>query len=334
MPILNLIDTSDIERWDTGVSDESPGTVTDITVRADASVVAATFATTAARLEHGVTGTFRDPFKLGDTLIGPGQRFRIASVFSSENGGQFFSLTDEDHIFALGFTGPLPPTGKPIRLRTTDRRSLDALHDSEQDELICFTPAALILCENGPRRASEIQPGDKVRTADRGLQQVRWRGETVLSHEQLTAKPHLRPVILRKNSISVGVPARDITVSPNHRIMINSWRAELLFGEKEVLATAGAMVNENTIARADPDGPLHYIHLKFIHHEILFANGLQADSFLPTDASISALPESQRDALLAGFPALRSDPVAANGLAARRLLKPEETRLLVERTGR
>jgi Hint domain len=327
---LNLIDTSFIERWETSESDDAPESLTRLEIRPDARIASISLKTEDSQLGPGSTGTILHPLRLAEKCLDAGSRFRVSSVFTSDNETSIYALTDEVSIFALAFSGDGLPTGRPVVLRKPE-------HPPAQTEvmdgksLICFTPGTLLLTESGPRPVESIVPGDRVRTRDRGLQEVRWRGETMIDAEALEAAPALRPVVLRKNSIAVGVPARDVAVSPNHHILVNHWRADLLFGDKEVLASAGDMANARSIYRPKHPEDVRYIHLLFVRHEIVFANGMEMASYLPDSRTLAALSDASRDELFRVFPRLRSEPDASIGPAARRLLKPAEVRLVSEK---
>ncbi|MBO6777755.1 MAG: Hint domain-containing protein, partial [Marinibacterium sp.] len=67
---------------------------------------------------------------------------------------------------------------------------------------------------------------------------MRWVCERNLSTQHLRMHPHHRPVLLKANSLGPGRPRRDVLVSPQHRFLISGWRAQLYFGESELLAPA------------------------------------------------------------------------------------------------
>jgi hypothetical protein len=115
-------------------------------------------------------------------------------------------------------------------------------------------------------------------------------------------------------------------VSPQHRILITGPRAELLFGEHEVLVAATHLVGLPGIERVVPEG-VSYIHLLFDAHEILCADGAWSESFQPAVRTLEGLESAQRDEVLALFPELATNP--ASFAAARQTLKAHEARVLL-----
>ncbi len=102
----------------------------------------------------------------------------------------------------------------------------------------CFTPGTLILTDRGEVAVETLRPGDLVMTRDNGLQPIRWVGRKELDFAQLVALPALRPVRIAAGAMGLNTPARDLLVSPQHRVMIEGPWAEMLFGDAEVLVAA------------------------------------------------------------------------------------------------
>jgi hypothetical protein len=134
----------------------------------------------------------------------------------------------------------------------------------------CFTCGTLIDTATGPRAIETLTPGTLIRTADHGLQPLR----AVLSRDVPGDGRHA-PVLFRAGALG---NTRDMRTSPAHRMMITDWRAELLFGEGEVLVTARALQNDRTITRA-PCDRVTYVHLLMDQHEIVFAEGIATESY-------------------------------------------------------
>ena len=115
-------------------------------------------------------------------------------------------------------------------------------------------------------------------------------------------------------------------MSPQHRILITGWQAELLFGEDEVLVPAISLVNGTTVTQ-DPCDIVRYIHLLFDRHQLVTTSGLISESFFPGQEGLAGLGSDTRDELLTLFPQLGNHP-EAYGLAARPVRQDRTTALL------
>ncbi len=65
---------------------------------------------------------------------------------------------------------------------------------------------------------------------------------------------------------------------------------------------AVAFCNDGTITKQRPDAPVTYLHMLFDDHEIVYADGIETESFHPANRTVSAMDEDQRRELLALFP--------------------------------
>lgn len=195
--------------------------------------------------------------------------------------------------------------------------------------VICFTPGVMILTPGGVVPVETLRVGDAVVTCDHGVQAIRWVGSTHVPRSQLLQKPQLYPILIRQDALGPGRPNRDMRVSRQHRILIDDWRAALWFGEPDgILVPAVALINGDTIVEdTAPDG-VTYIHLAFDTHEVIFADGIEAESFHPSRRMIAGMSPSQRAELLEIFPDLQSDGSDHAFDAARPNAKTSEARVL------
>ena len=189
----------------------------------------------------------------------------------------------------------------------------------------CFTPGTMIATDRGEVDVDTLAVGDRVLTMDHGYQEIRWIGRRDLGAADLARLPKLRPVLIAKDALGEGMPARDLRVSPQHRLLLRGARAELLTGEAEVLAPAVHFVGRPGVARDAAAAGLRYIHLMFDRHEIVRSNGLWSESFQPGAATLSSLDDAVREELFTLFPGL-SVPGAVPYPAARLTLKRYEVR--------
>lgn len=188
-----------------------------------------------------------------------------------------------------------------------------------ENVIICFTAGTRILTPHGPRPVEDLRPGDLVITADDGLQPVRWSGRRTVP-----AQGRLAPIRLRGGSAFGN--GRDLLVSPQHRMLLTGHRANLLFGESEVLAAAKHLIDGRDVFR-EPGGEVSYVHLLFDRHQVIFAEGAPSESFHPGTQGLEAVSDPAREELFTLFPKLRSNP-NGYGDTSRLCLKRHEARLL------
>lgn len=174
------------------------------------------------------------------------------------------------------------------------------------DFFVCFARGTLIGTVEGDRPVETLRPGDLIRTRDDGPQPLRWIGG-----RRVPGRGDLAPVVIGKGVLG---NRRRLLVSPQHRLLIDGPRAELLFGEGEVLVAAKHLIDGRRI-RSEPCDRVEYWHLLFDRHQIILAEGIAAESFHPADQSISALDHAAREEVLRIFPELRSATTAYGPLA-------------------
>jgi len=191
------------------------------------------------------------------------------------------------------------------------------------ENIICFVPGTLIATPRGLRKIEDLTVGDPVITQDNGIQRVGWIGKTTVAGTDRFA-----PVRF-KQSIWPGATG-DLTVSPQHRMLFKGYRAELLFGQSEVLVPAVHLINGHDVTRA-PQDRVTYVHIMFEQHEIIFANGIPTESFHPGACGVDALAAQAREEMFSLFPELRCDP-NAYGPTARMSVKAREAKLLTVNT--
>lgn len=143
----------------------------------------------------------------------------------------------------------------------------------------CFTPGALILTPEGERAVETLRAGDLVMTRDRGAQPVIWAGAETVPGTGDTA-----PVLIRAGTMG---NRRDLLLSPQHRMLVRGWRAEIYAGLPEALVAAVHLVNGRTVVRA-PCETVTYVHFMLERHEIVHAEGAETESLDPAgDAALA-----------------------------------------------
>lgn len=224
----------------------------------------------------------------------------------------------------LMFPGHLPPADTDLWVVRAQLESAEVHRLTDQPSgVICFTPGTRIRTAEGDVAVEDIGEGDRVQTKDNGLQEVLWIGRKRISGARLYAMPELRPIRLRQGALGVERPDADLVVSPSHRLVLRGARARALFNTDEVLVRAGDLIDDARVLRDHALTEVTYVHLLLPRHEVVFANGLEAESFYPAGEALHALDGEPRRQLLGMMPELGGDPLAYGDVARRALSRAE-----------
>ncbi len=183
----------------------------------------------------------------------------------------------------------------------------------------CFTPGTLISTPDGARAVETLKPGDLVLTADHGPLPLVWTGHTTVA-----AKGKLAPIRFEAGVLGLERP---LLVSPQHRMLIDDWRAPYFYGHSEVLIAAHCLVNGTTVTRVEGE-EVEYIHLLFKQHEIVIANGAKSESYYPGHA-VSRSERATQAEVLELFPELQGRG-ATPLKTARPVIRPRDGRLMAK----
>jgi hypothetical protein len=186
-------------------------------------------------------------------------------------------------------------------------------------DIACFTAGTLIKTNRGELAIECLVAGDMVLTMDNGYQPIRWIGST-----KVKAQGDLAPILIRKGALK---NKRDLRVSPQHRMLLQGWQAELLFGQTEVLVPAKSLLNDCSITR-DEGAEVEYFHMLFDTHEIVWAEGALSESFHPGEQGWNSFDQATRDEILLLFPQLAEQNFNSYSQTARVCLKNKESALL------
>lgn len=177
----------------------------------------------------------------------------------------------------------------------------------------CFTAGTMIAVPGGQRRIEALAPGDLVTTLDHGPQPVRWVGRNLRRGIGTDA-----PIVIR-NCDLLGEGA--LRLSSNHAVLISKPFAELMFGTSEVLVRAKDLLGLPNVWREETGRPVLYLHLMLDRHEIVIANGILAETYLPGGPMTHGFDQDTQEALA-------RSATDRQRRAARPILKRHEVRLL------
>nr|WP_319949361.1 Hint domain-containing protein [uncultured Shimia sp.] len=265
-----------------------------------------------------------------DTFIGLNDNH---TVFGGEGGVDFDTLDVGSAVppggsYQVNYTGGNPASESgTVSIFDSGNNLVATINFGQIENVICFTPGTAILTPFGEVAVEDLKEGDRVVTRDNGLQTVRWAGKKRLSGRDLLARPHLRPILIRKGSLGSNVPDRDMMVSPNHRMLLVSREAQLLFQESEVLVAAKHLTHMQGVQQQATTG-IEYVHFLCDQHEVVMANGSWSESFQPGEYSMNGIGKAQQNEIYDLFPELRDADGLETYSAARLTLKRHEAKLI------
>ena len=161
---------------------------------------------------------------------------------------------------------------------------------------ISFAQGTLITLPSG--KAVEIEtlsPGTMVLTRDHGPQPIRWVGRATLR-----AVGAFAPVVIPAGTMG---NAGDLVVSQHHRMFLYQRKRLPGLTTSELLVQAKHLVNDETIFIRE-GGMVDYFSLIFDAHEIIYAEGIPAESLMVTEATLHRLPPELSAEVKAQFPGL------------------------------
>jgi hypothetical protein len=165
-------------------------------------------------------------------------------------------------------------------------------------DLLCisFARGTHISLASGEQRAIEdLVAGDRLLTRDHGGRPLRWVGKTTLR-----AVGAFAPVVITAGTLG---NSGDLIVSQHHRMFLYQREKKAGLPTSELLVQAKHLVDNDAVFIREGSF-VDYFSLVFDHHEIIYAEGIPAESLMVNDATVSRLPAELSAEVKARFPGL------------------------------
>lgn len=265
----------------------------------------------AARLIGGVVGDARpglgfDLSQFGGGLSGAAAKAALWSRFLQRSGLRLIDLDDRPALLrplhhqrpldATLYTAVPVPPGTDLRGAITSPPGADEVSPLA----LCFLAGTRIATPEGERAVEDLRPGDRVCTLRGDTAPLVWTSISDVSPEDLDRAPNRRPIVIRANALSPGLPRRDVQVSAQHRVVVTDPDGFEFLASARHLMMAGMPGVE---AWRDQSG-FQLVHVACARHRILLAEGAPMESFFPGPEAIRALPMAKRLSLFSCFPSL------------------------------
>jgi Hint domain len=220
-------------------------------------------------------------------------------------------------------------SAKPIDVTydITDEIALKSLGDNDGEldfkdmapDFPCFATGTRIATPFGLRDVEALKAGDLVMTLDDGPRAILWIGRK--SVDLTSSGGCKRPFRVPAGASGPGVPARDLTLSPQHRLLVDGAGRPAAGSGGTHLAAVKALAGYGGIAQDDDLQTVTYHSVLLRRHSVILADGLPCETFYPGRYMMAALPPACRTEILRLVPDLIRDPETGYGATARPVLR-------------
>lgn len=250
------------------------------------------------------------------------------AIFQDQTGAVFLTIGDNQPYLDDKGVASFEITS----VNSTNYAGLNQLTRDDYNFVPCFTNDARILTPSGLVRITKLQVGDLVMTRDHGPQPIRWIGGTKVRKRDLIDNENLRPYRIKADCFGPGLPKHDLTLSPQHRVLLGGKLVENMFGDQEMLIAVKHLAKVQGIRQPKVKNNVTYRHILLDRHEVIYANGLPTETLLIGTEARRKLPRALIDEIDTLLPDLARGPAAQP--PARVLGRGHQGRMLTERLRR
>ena len=137
----------------------------------------------------------------------------------------------------------------------------------------CFVRGTRIATPSGQVAVERLAIGDLVSTEAGASRPVKWIGWRSYAGAFIAHNRNVLPVVVREGALRDGVPQRDLHLSPKHALYLDG-----------VLIPAEALINGSTIMQRSDLAEVEYYHVELDQHDVVFAEGAPAESFVDCES--------------------------------------------------
>jgi hypothetical protein len=133
----------------------------------------------------------------------------------------------------------------------------------------CFVRGTQIAIPGGEVAVEHLQVGDLILGLDNGPVAVKWVGNRTIDPKTLDKPRNDLPIRISAGAIAENMPTFDLYVSPDHCMFIGG-----------SLVPAKLLINGTTVTQPITLSPIEYFHVELEEHDVLWANGALAETYL------------------------------------------------------
>jgi hypothetical protein len=134
----------------------------------------------------------------------------------------------------------------------------------------CYVEDTQIETKEGQKLVQDLVVGDLIKTVDGRYEPVIWIGSRRVVPAFQVKKDKAYPIRIVKDAFGEGLPSADLWLSPDHSLYVDG-----------VMIPADKLINGKTIYQEERT-QVTYFHVELPKHEVIYAEGLPAETYLDT----------------------------------------------------
>lgn len=183
---------------------------------------------------------------------------------------------------------------------------------------VCFAANTIIQTARGGVPVEHLEIGDSIWTLNNGFQNIQYIISKKLDFSIASEK--LKPIVFEPDSLGPGRPSRQLSVSPQHRMLVTTEAGNT------VLVPAKALTARRGVRVARDKRTVTYFHLVFSRHEIIHANGTLTESLFPGRMTLQMVPKKCRIEIQKIFARELLNEFDASEIAAATILRVQDAK--------
>lgn len=179
------------------------------------------------------------------------------------------------------------------------QRKIPTLHQFDQ-AFGAFAQGTLMQTENSFAAVEDLQPGERLMTADGKSEVITWIGSAMFSPSDLGERMRLTRIMA--DSFGVNRPTNFISLGSAARVLQTPPDLRGTMGTKPIMTPAPQFVDGVSVIEVAPPTPMRLFHIGLRRHAALYAGGLEVESFHPGPHALHLLSHTLRSVFMSCFP--------------------------------
>lgn len=169
-----------------------------------------------------------------------------------------------------------------------------------------FARGTLILTPAGEVAIEDLMPGDPVMTLEGSSAPILWIGSTTYMPERMAGPDgatHMTRIVA--DAFGMSRPSSYLMAGPAARILHTPDKLRAAAGTSKMLTPVRSFVDGENVVDVVPPAPVQLFHICLQHHAVIFAGGLEVETYHPGAGATHAVSHNLRHIYLSMFEHIR-----------------------------